>query len=362
MKSNRWVLWIYPLISCLLLAGAYFPFQNWWKITFQAERAEGEIRAMVFLREDGDASLLSGLDTRISLTRGNGSVLHLEYRDHELVAAREGSVDYAITEEGTVRLSEDISRDKDMTAQFRDVLAGKNDRANWFLLRQKREATPESFVRLEKIETAFFWEGLSRDIETYRINPEDNRVIPYAQGATHEPVVHVTRGMFSYEDENALEQRRGEMLESFERMANGERMEGADNREFILYSEPYWTIKYPVFVYTVDGVVYAGKSDIGRHGDPSLAFPLFAEVNVNFREGHPLEALMNGKITPREPGEQFLNWFSRASEIYLTRWIYPGMFLLCGVTMAGVSLIFISMLTNPPKKLPPVPAREEASL
>ena len=71
-------------------------------------------------------------------------------------------------------------------------------------------------------------------------------------------------------------------------------------------------------------------------------------------------AMLVGKIVPPAPGEKYLNWFSKVSEITMTRWVYPGMIALVAFVCLFVGAIFISMIVFPVKKLPPVPKDKEA--
>jgi hypothetical protein len=359
VKPKTWILGIYPAIALLLLAVTVILFKDWWRISFTGENTEGRIKAVFFLRESGENALVSGVDTHLRMTRANGDVMELFYYDNEITRATEGSRSYEIGEGGLIRFFGDEEADKALTAEFRDVLSGKSDRTDWFLLRQKRVDRPEAIVRLEKTETAIIWEGLPEDFNDFSVDSDSGRVVPRNGTVTFEVSELVTQAIYSYEDEEALAERKGAMLMSYERRLDGEVVDEI-NREFVIYNEPYWTAQYPIFVFEANGEPLALKADIGRHGDPSLAFPLFARVNVNYLAGSPEQALMNGKISARKPGENFLNWFSRASEVYLTRWIYPGMFLFCTLILAVVSMLFISMATHPPKKLPPIPKEKES--
>jgi len=359
MKRHIFILSIYPSIALFLLVSTWVLFGDWWRISVLGDETDGRIEAMFFLRDEGPNALLSGVDTELRLTRANGSVLELFYRDNVLKEAREGTEHFPVREDGTVEWTGEVELDREQAAEFRELVEGKSDRADWFLLRQQRQGQPESFVTLEKIETARLWEGLAEDFDAFKVNPDSGRVIPDDAETGYQVSEVVTRAVFSCEDEAALEERKGAMLVEYELRHDGETVEDEGNRQFILHNEPYWTTKYPIFVFEAAGQTLALRSDIGRHGDPSLAFPLFAEVTVDYMKDKPREALMNGKISARKPGEQFLNWFSRASEVYLTRWIYPGMFLLCAAIMAVVSVMFISMMVIPPKKLPPIPEPKE---
>ncbi len=359
-KPSRWILAIYPAITVILIVSTFALFKDWWRISFTGETTEGRIEAVFLLRDDAPNALLSGVETRLKMTRADGEVLQLDYVDDEIVRVVDGGRELSLGEEGVISFTGEEAYDRERTAEFREVLTGKKDRAGWFLLREKRAAQPESIVRLEKRETAMLWEGLPETFDQFVFNEATGRVLPADEVAGNLTISElVTEAIFSYEDEAALEERKGEMLVSYTRTLDGEELVEELNKEFVIFNEPYWTIKYPIFVFQSNGDYHALKADIGRHGDPSLAFPLFAEVKVDYLPGNPQEALMNGKITPRKPGEQFLNWFSRASEVYLTRWIYPGMFLLCAFVLIVVSVLFISMMTHPPKKLPPVPENKE---
>lgn len=358
MKRSTLILAIYPTIALFLLVATYVLFAEWWRISFTGEETEGRIKAVFFLRDSGQNALLAGVDTRLLMTRANGAILQLYYRDNGIEEVVEGERRYSFGEGGQIQFSGDDEVDRELTAEFREIVTGKNDRASWFLLRQRRLGGPEAFVRLEKIETAILWEGLPETFNDFALDASSGRVVPRSGLEAFEVSELVTHAVFSYEDEEALAERRGDMLLSYERRLDGEVVDDL-NSQFVIYNEPYWTTKYPVFVFDSNGQTLALKADIGRHGDPSLAFPLFAQVTVNYLAENPEQALMNGKITARKPGEQFLNWFSRASEVYLTRWIYPGMFLFCAVLLAFVSVIFISMMTHPPKRLPPVPESTE---
>jgi hypothetical protein len=126
-----------------------------------------------------------------------------------------------------------------------------------------------------------------------------------------------------------------------------------------LHNQPYATINYPVFTFGVEGETYAVLSDLGKHGDPFLAFPYRAQAIALFKPEDPATAILVGKVTPPAPGEKYLNWFSRVSEIYMTRWVYPAMFGLLAFVCALVGAIFISMVTHPAKRLPPIPEEKD---
>jgi hypothetical protein len=350
--KNRWILIIYPALALVLLLAAYGLFKDWFALSWAGERQDAVIAALFLDKGDGSGELLTHLEYEITLLRQDGSEMRVIADNYDI---------QSITDRGrTLDLSEGVAAalggDQALATDLEELIEDAADRTQWFMLRQSRLDTPERFVRVAKQETAFVYRGLDASQSQFK-QAERGDIVPVgAEDA--ERVDVVTTALYSYEDPDALAERKGDHLIEYVRTMNGEAVDPGKS-QFFVHNQPYATINYPIFAFDFEGQAYAVLSDLGKHGDPFLAFPYRAEVISLFMPEDPYLAVMVGKITPPQPGEPYLNWFSRVSEIYMTRWVYPIMFGIMAFICAVVGLIFISMVTHPAKRLPPIPEEKK---
>jgi len=350
MKKHLLLL-IFPAISLFLFVSGYWLFSDWIKLAISGETADARIEAILFDRDQSEqnSSLLYRLEHEIVMTRASGDLLKLTALNNQITA---------ITEDGrALDLSEGliaaVGGNEVFANDLQQLVSSAKDRTQWFMLRQSRIEDDTRFVRLEKVEFAYLANGPTESLALFELD-ENDVVRPTSAGDGISMQTVTTQAIFSSEDVEALAERKGDFMEGFTIFLDEKPME-ENKREFYIFNDPYSTIQYPIFVFEHQDSKYAILSDLGKHGDPFLAFPYYADAGALFYEDQPTKAILIGEIVAPEPGEKYLNWFSKISEIVMTRWIYPGMFFICALLAMLVGGIFASFLLFPVKKLPPVP-------
>lgn len=353
MKRNIWLLSIFPALCIIFLLLAFSLFQDWVKLAISGEKALASIDAIFLEKGDGTAELLNRLEMNLKLTRENGSVVMVEAVDFTIRSIEDDGQRLDLSN----GLAAALGGDQSLATDLEELVQDASDRTEWFMLRQSRLIEDTRFVRVEKYENAYFYSGLPDSLEEFSLD-ESGTVLPVLEGLP-EPSKVRTEAIFSYEDAEALKRRKGMHLVTYSRTIDGQEADPVSSDMFI-HNEPYATIQFPVYVYSAEGQVFVELADLGKHGDPFLAFQYKAEATALFEPGNPKNVLLVGKATTPEPGEKYLNWFSRMSELYMTRWVYPFVFGLLAIVCGFVGFIFISMITHPAINLPPVPEEKEA--
>lgn len=328
MKSPR--LLIFPALALLLLLLAWRLAAPDLRVWSAGGRAPGFVAALLLSRP-GSHDVIQRIDADFTLRYADGTEARFSTRNSEIVALG------------------DAAPPPD-AAQLAGADAGAIRR---FLQRSARaEAPGERVVRVEKIERARGWFKLPEAPASYAVDA-DGAVRP--ADSTTPPSVRGSRAIFSQENAERLAADRGDSLLEFAVEFDGVAQEHTGPRDFALFTEPRSTLRRPIFTYAAEGATHAMVADLGRYGGQSLAFPLFKPCRVAYVPGDPTRSLLLAEIGRPPAGLKALDWFSRACEAVLTRWVFPGLLALAAAIYLGVGAMLASLAWLPPKKVPEPP-------
>ena len=335
--KDRLILLFLPLVSAGYVLGALALGGGELWLAFTGERAPGRIAGVLKVRADS-ADYVGRLDHRIEFHFADGASATIEARDYQPVSLSIAG------QAAPLSLLAGGDRDARLPADF-PALAHEAIRADAaalrrLLQRQSRQTHPLRTVRLVKTETATVWRGLAPSAREFELQ-DARHAIPRGRPADAAVEV-VTRAEFA--EPADLRAARGDRMVAYARTIAGGAVE-PHRQEFILFDEPYATAQIPVFIFTAGDAPLALLSDLGRHGPPTVAFPVFGDCTVAYDPAAPTQALLMPHLAPPDGTMPLLDWFSKFCESLFSRWGYVAI-LGFGATLAAAAALLACSLAR----------------
>ena len=333
--KDRLILLFLPLVGIGYFLGALWLGGGELWLALTGDRAQGRIAGVLKVRSD-HAEYVGRIAHRLEFEFANSSIVSVDVADYEPQAISLDSDPFPLS--AIERSASDPRLPIGFPALLREATVGDAATLRRIIQRQSRLDRPNRIVRILKSESAVVWRRLPASTRTFELEDTLHAVPAGLTGSSS--VTVVTRAEFG--EPPASSDARGDRMISFMRTIGGQVVE-PHRRDFILFDEPYETAQLPVFIFEAHGKHHALLSDLGRHGPPTVAFPVFGNCTVAYDPAAPAQALLMPHVAAPDGSMPVLDWFSTTCESLFSRWGYVAILAFGVVLCLAGSLLSFSL-------------------